>query len=168
MKMTSAQANKLLNRLKDDLNYLLTKEAQSRVFNAAVGEDIEDVRPEYSYINTQAAIDALEKKIRKVKHAINMFNTTTKLPEQGITIDEALILIPQLTKKRNKLNEMKSRLPRTRVNNFRGSNIIDYEIVNYNISQVEEDYDAVVEQLSELQTALDTVNNTETFELDIY
>ena len=63
---------------------------------------------------------------------------------------------------------MKSRLPRTRVNNFRGSNVIDYEIVNYNISQVEEDYDAVVEQLSELQTALDTVNNTETFELDIY
>lgn len=167
MKMTSAQANKLLNRLKDDLNYLLTKEAQSRVFNAAVEEDIEDVRPEYSYINTQAAIDALEKKIRKVKHAINVFNTTTVISEQGITIDEALVLIPQLTKKRNKLNDMKSRLPRTRVNNLRSSNIIDYEIVNYNISQVEEDYDAVVEQLSELQTALDTVNSTETFEITL-
>lgn len=167
MKMTSAQANKLLSKLRDDLLYLLSKESQSRVFNAAVGEDVEDVRPEYSYINTQAAIDTLEKKIRKVKHAINVFNTTTKLPEQGITIDEALILIPQLTKKRNKLNEMKSRLPRTRVNNFRGSNIIDYEIVNYNISQVEEDYDAVVEELSELQTALDTVNNTETFDITL-
>ena len=167
MKMTSAQANKLLNRLKDDLTYLLTKEAQSRVFNAAVGEDIEDVRPEYSYINTQAAIDALEKKIRKVKHAINVFNTTTVLPELGITIDEALILIPQLTKKRNKLNEMKSRLPRTRVNNFRGSNIIDYEIVNYNISQVEEDYDVVVEELAALQTALDEVNNSETLDVTL-
>ena len=167
MKMTSAQANKLLSKLKDDLVYIMTKESQSRVFNAAVGEDVEAVRPEYSYINTQAAIDTLEKKIRKVKHAINVFNTTTVLPEQGITIDEALILIPQLTKKRNKLNEMKSRLPRTRVNNFRGSNIIDYEIVNYNISQVEEDYDAVVEELSELQTALDTVNNTETFDITL-
>lgn len=167
MKMTSAQANKLLNKLKDDLAYILTKEAQSRVFNAAVGEDIEDVRPEYSYINMQAAIDALEKKIRKVKHAINMFNTTTKLPEQGITIDEALILIPQLTKKRNKLNEMKSRLPRTRVNNFHGSNIIDYEIVNYSISQVEEDYDVVVEELAALQTALDEVNNSETLDITL-
>ena len=167
MKMTSAQANKLLSKLKDDLVYIMTKESQSRVFNAAVGEDVEAVRPEYSYINTQATIDALNTKIRKVKHAINVFNTTTKLPEQGITIDEALILIPQLTKKRNKLNEMKSRLPRTRVNNFRGSNIIDYEIVNYNISQVEEDYDAVVEELSELQTALDTVNNTETFDITL-
>ena len=165
--MTSAQANKLLSKLKDDLVYIMTKESQSRVFNAAVGEDVEAVRPEYSYINTQATIDALNTKIRKVKHAINVFNTTTKLPEQGITIDEALILIPQLTKKRNKLNEMKSRLPRTRVNNFRGSNIIDYEIVNYNISQVEEDYDAVVEELSELQTALDTVNNTETFDITL-
>lgn len=167
MKMTSAQANKLLNRLKDDLNYLLTKEAQSHVFNAAVGEDIEDIRPEYSYINTQAAIDALEKKIRKVKHAINVFNTTTVLPELDITIDEALILIPQLTKKRNKLNEMKSRLPRTRVNNFHGSNVIDYEIVNYNISQVEEDYDIVVEELAALQTALDEVNNSETLDITL-
>lgn len=167
MKMTSAQANKLLNKLKDDLNYLLTKEAQSRVFNAAVGEDVEDVRPEYSYIDTQVAIDALEKKIRKVKHAINVFNTTTVLPELDITIDEALILIPQLTKRRNKLNEMKSRLPRTRVNNFRGSNIIDYEIVNYNISQVEEDYDVVVEELAALQTALDEVNNSETLDITL-
>lgn len=167
MKMTSAQANKLLNKLKDDLAYILTKEAQSRVFNAAVGEDIEDVRPEYSYVNTQVAIDALEKKIRKVKHAINVFNTTTVLPELGITIDEALILIPQLTKRRNKLNEMKSRLPRTRVNNFRGSNIIDYEIVNYNISQVEEDYYDVVEELSALQTALDEVNNSETLDITL-
>lgn len=167
MKMTSAQANKLLYKLKDDLAYILTKEAQSRVFNAAVGEDIEDVRPEYSYVNTQAAIDALNTKIRKVKHAINVFNTTTKLPELGITIDEALILIPQLTKKRNKLNEMKSRLPRTRVNNFRGSNVIDYEIVNYNISQVEEDYYDVVEELAALQTALDEVNNSETLDITL-
>lgn len=167
MKMTSAQANKLLSKLKDDLVYIMTKESQSRVFNAAVGEDVEAVRPEYSYVTTQAAIDTLEKKIRKVKHAINVFNTTTVLPEQGITIDEALILIPQLTKKRNKFNEMKSRLPRTRVNNFHGSNIIDYEIVNYNISQVEEDYYDVVEELSELQTALDTVNNTETFDITL-
>ena len=165
MKMTSAQANKLLNKLKDNLAYLLTKEAQSRVFNAAVGEDVEDVRPEYSYVTTQATIDALNTKIRKVKHAINVFNTTTKLPELGITIDEALILIPQLTKKRNKLNEMKSRLPRTRVNNFRGSNVIDYEIVNYNISQVEEDYDVVVEELAELQRGLGEVKNSETVDI---
>lgn len=167
MKVTSAQANKLLNKLRDDLAYITTKEAQSRVFNAAVGEDIENVRPEYSYVNTQAKIDILNTKIRKIKHAINVFNTTTVLPEQGITVDEALVLIPQLTKKKSKLNDMKSRLPRTRVNNFRGSNVIDYEIVNYDISRVEEDYDAVAEQLSELQMALDTINSTETFELGI-
>lgn len=167
MKVTSAQANKLLNKLKDDLTYITVKETQSRVFNAAVGEDIEGVRPEYNYVDTQAAIDALDTKIHKVKHAINIFNSTTVLPEQGITIDEALVLIPQLSKKRSKLSDMKSRLPRTRVNNFRSSNVIDYEIVNYDISAVEKDYDAVVEQLSALQTALDLVNGTVTFELGI-
>ena len=167
MKMTSAQANKILNKLKDDLAYLLTKEAQSRVFNAAVGENIEDIRPDYNYAATQVAIDELDAKIRRVKHTINVFNTTTMLPEQGITIDEALVLIPQLTRERNKLNVMKSRIPRTRVNNLHSSNVIDYEITNYDIGEVEKDYDAIVEQLSKIQTALDFINGTVTFELDI-
>ena len=167
MKVTSAQANKILNKLKDDLAYLLTKEAQSRVFNAAVGENIEDIRHDYNYAATQVAIDELDAKIRRVKHTINVFNTTTMLPEQGITIDEALVLIPQLTRERNKLNVMKSRIPRTRVNNLRSSNVIDYEITNYDIGEVEKDYDAIVEQLSKIQTALDFINGTVTFELDI-
>lgn len=167
MKVTSSQANKILNKLRDDLAYITTKENQSRVFNAAVGEDVEDVRPEYNYADTQTAIDDLDAKIRKVKHTINVFNTTTVLPELGITIDEALVLIPQLSRKKSKLNDMKSRLPRTRVNNFRSSNVIDYEIANYDIAAVEKDYDAVVEQLSKVQTTLDLVNDTVTFELDI-
>lgn len=167
MKVTSAQANKILSKLKDDLAYVLTKEIQSKVFNAAIGEDIEAVRPEYNYAETQTVIADLNAKIRKIKHTINVFNTTTVIPELDITIDEALVLIPQLSKKRNKLNEMKSRLPRTRVNGYRNANIIDYEITNYDISAVEKDYESVVEQLSKLQTALDLVNGTVTFELDV-
>lgn len=167
MTVTSAQANKLLGRLKEQLTAVMSKEKQSCVFNAAMGEDVETVRPAYNYTKTQEVIDELNAKIRKVKHAINVFNSTTVIPEFNITIDEALVLIPQLSKKCAKLSEMKARLPKSRVNGFRGVNIIDYEITNYDISAVEKDYDAVAEELSKLQTALDLVNSTVVFELSI-
>ena len=49
MKYTSAQANKLLKKLNDEYSALLHKEQRSRDFRAAMGEDIESVRPAYDY-----------------------------------------------------------------------------------------------------------------------
>lgn len=45
MKYTSAQANKLLKKLNDEYSALLDKEQRSRDFRAAMGEDVESVRP---------------------------------------------------------------------------------------------------------------------------
>ena len=55
MKYTSAQANKLLKKLNDEYSALLHKEQRSRDFRAAMGEDIESVRPAYDYANTGAS-----------------------------------------------------------------------------------------------------------------
>ena len=52
MKYTSAQANKLLKKLNDEYSALLDKEQRSRDFRAAMGEDIESVRPAYDYAKT--------------------------------------------------------------------------------------------------------------------
>ena len=53
MKYTSAQANKLLKKLNDEYSALLDREQRSRTFRAAMGEDIESVRPAYDYAKTQ-------------------------------------------------------------------------------------------------------------------
>ena len=45
MNYTSAQANKLLKKLNDEYTALLDKETRSRDFRAAMGEDVESVRP---------------------------------------------------------------------------------------------------------------------------
>lgn len=71
MKYTSAQANKLLKKLNDEYSALLDKEQRSRDFRAAMGEDVESVRPAYDYAETQARLAELEGKIRALKHAIN-------------------------------------------------------------------------------------------------
>jgi hypothetical protein len=52
MKYTSAQANKLLKKLNDEYSALLDKEQRSRDFRAAMGEDVESVRPAYDYAET--------------------------------------------------------------------------------------------------------------------
>lgn len=168
MTYTSAEANKLLRKLNDEYFSILDIESQSSMFIAAMGEDIESVRPAYDYTKTQERLDELETKIRKVKHAINIFNTTHTVPGFDMTIDEMLVYIPQLTSRKNKLHAMKSRLPKVREHAVgRNSTIIDYRYANYDIKTVEDDYNAISDVLSEAQTALDVLNNTETMEIDL-
>ena len=49
MRVTSAQAAKLLRQLNDELRALQLKEVNSSSFVAAIQEDIESVRPVYNF-----------------------------------------------------------------------------------------------------------------------
>ena len=169
MKITSVQAAKMLRQLNDELRTLQVREQNSRSFIAALQEDPESVRPEYDYAEMQKAQAEIEIKIRKLKHAVNVFNTTTVIPEFGITIDEMLVYLPQLNAQCSKLSSMKDALPKVREkSNFgQSSNIIDYRYANYDIEQVNKDYTEVSAQLAKAQTALDLINNTTEMEIDI-
>ena len=107
--------------------------------------------------------------MRTVKHAINFFNATHKVEGFDMTIDQMLIFIPQLSKKRSKLYAMKSVLPKSRAETPYGKtvNIIDYSYANYDIKKAEADYEAVSDLLARAQNALDLVNSTVSFEIDI-
>ena len=167
MKMTSAQAAKLLRQFNDELNTLQLREENTKSFPASLGEDPESVRPAYDYQAMQDAQKAVEQKIRKVKHAINVFNTTTVIPEFGFTIDEMLVYLPQLTRRCAKLSVMKDALPKVRENAGygHGNAIIDYRYANYDIMQAEKDYTELFAELSRAQTALDLINNTVEFDI---
>ena len=170
MKVTSSQAAKILRRLVDERNTLSSAESRSCSFNAAVGEDVESVRPVYDYAATQKAIAEVEAKIRKLKHAINLFNVQQTVPGFDMTIDQMLVYLPQLCRQRDKLDEMRSVLPKTRAErSIRATaiNIIDYTYANYDIAEAEKDYNEVSDLLAKAQTALDTVNNTVEFEIEI-
>ena len=148
----------------------MSAEDRSCSFNAAVGEDVESVRPKYDYGATQKAVSELEARIRRLKHAINLFNVQQIVPGFDMTIDQLLVYIPQLSRRRARLDSMRSVLPKARAEvGFRssGSSIIDYTYANYDIERAEQDYNEVSDLLSRAQTALDTVNNTVIFEIDI-
>lgn len=114
MRYTSSEANKLLRRLTEERDALLVKELKSSTFLAAMGEDVDSVRPDYDYAQTQKELEELDRKIRMVKHAINGFNVSHEVQGFDMTIDQMLVYIPQLTSKKKKLSNMKSRLPKQR------------------------------------------------------
>ncbi len=170
MKITSAEAAKLLRKLNEEVESLQLKEANSKEFLAAVGENVEDVRPCYDYGATQLQIDALNEKIRKLKHAINTFNITHVVDGFDMTIDQLLVYIPQLGRKRDKLYNMKNRMPKARENTNafgKTSSIIDYRYINYDLEQVTKDYEATADTLARAQTALDLVNSTMTMDVEL-
>lgn len=170
MKYTSAEAAKLLRKLNEEHNNMKSEENLTKEFVAAVGEDIEEVRPTYNYSETQNKLNELERKIRVVKHAINTFNVRQEVPETGMTIDQILIYIPQLTEKKQKLASMQACLPKRRdfVNTFgRGTAVIDYRYANYDVRAARSDYQKVSDELAKVQTALDRVNSTETMEIEL-
>lgn len=167
MKCTSAEAGKLLKKLTDEQNSILLREISGREFLAAVGEDVESVRPDYDFATTQSDLWTIEEKIRKVKHALNVFNSTTIVPEFDVTIDEMLVLIPQLTAKKFKLAKMKNKLPKVRDQTRTNSAILDYRYLNYDIDAVAAEYERVENMLSRAQNALDAVNMTQILEIEI-
>ena len=167
MTYTSAQANKLLRQLQEERYALISQQDKSSTFVAAITENIEDARPAYDYEATQAQLARLEEKIRVFKHAINTFNLTHEVEGFNLTVDQMLIYIPQLTERKNRLSAMASALPKTRLGSTMRSNIIEYEYANYDVEKAQADYNAVSEELSRAQLALDKLNTTETMEIDL-
>jgi len=167
MKLTSAEANKLLRKLNDDHDALKGMEAESRIFVAATTENLEDARPDYDYDATQRSLADLERQIRTIKHAINRFNVSQAIDESGMTIDQALVYIPQLSDRKRKLAIMRSAQKKKRNESNRSSNLIEYTYANYDVEKAEAEYQATISELARVQNALDLVNSTVSFDIDI-
>ena len=165
MKYTSAQANKLLKKLMNEQAQLERAETLTCSFVAANTEDTESLRPSYDFRQTQAKLEEICSRIRKVKHAINVFNSTTVLPGYDMTIDQVLVYMPQLRQRQATLAQMSSRLPKQRCGHYGSSTIIDYDYANYDIEEVRAESEKLAEEVRNIQTALDVLNNTVEFEI---
>lgn len=78
-------------------------------------------------------------------------------------------MMAQLNNRKNKLDCMRRRLPKERVNPMvsRAKSYVEYEYANYDINKVKADYQQISEEITKIQLALDMCNQTKTFEINI-
>ena len=168
VEFTSASANKYLRRLQDEKDRLLRTEQEVSTYVLAEGEAAEP--PAYDYGAVREKVAQIDGQARAIRHALHRFNMKTVLPERGITIDEALILLAQLSGRKDRLNSLASRQPQERLGNrYFGSSSgpIEYRYANYDVAQAEADYRAVADEIAALQLELDLVNQTEVFSVEL-
>ena len=154
MKITSAYANKLLKSLTDEKSYWEAKEAASRTYVAAVGE--EPVIPEYDYTDVSATLKEIDRKTVIIKHALNLANATAKIPVGDTEMSVDSIMRKCLPKMRESSHAFSSR-----------NAVPEYRYTNYDPELVKQDYERISGEIMEMQIALDRYNQTFLFEADI-
>ncbi|MCD8363805.1 MAG: hypothetical protein LUC98_12770 [Lachnospiraceae bacterium] len=172
MKVTSAYASKILRQLKEEKEYWRSLEMQSSVYTASVDET--PVVPEYDYSEVAARLADIDEKVRRVKHAINLANVSSTVTVNGteMSVDTVLVKMTQLNWRKNILDSMRQRLPKTRVDHafsrYRSANRSpEYEYVNYDLDLVKAQYEQISREIMDIQMALDRHNQTFEFEVEI-
>ena len=99
-------------------------------------------------------------------------NATAKVQvgKQEMSIDGILIRMAQLNKRKAVLDDMRKRLPKTRVygSSFGSSGSSpEYKYINYDLELIRQEYDRISNTIMEMQIALDRYNQTVLFEVDI-
>ena len=165
-KVSPAEVAKRISALREELNDLLRFERESYQYKCVLGEDKESVRPSYDYEATNRRIDELTGEIRKLRHAMNVFNTNTLVPGFDMTVDEILVYLPQLREQKKKLGEMKKApISGRSYDSYRGVN--EYTYSNYSVQKVAEDYRLISEEYAKAHSALDYINVTGEIEVDL-
>lgn len=170
MNITSAYANKLLKKLNEDKEFWLAKESEGYVYVASADED--PVIPDYDYLEVAGHISEIDDKILKIKHALNIANTTGTITYDDITltIDAALVKMSQLNNRKTVLDRMRKQQPKTRISSgylAARKSAPEYQYINYDLELVQQEYDRVDSEISSLQLALDRHNQTREFEVEL-
>ena len=166
---TSASAGKYLKALEEEKANLLRRERECCTY--VVGEGEEPCPPAYDYADTRARVAEIDAKTLRLRHALHLFNGETVLEGPGITIDEALILMAQLSRERQVLASMRARQPRTRLGApswhapARAASV-EWQVASYDPAEADRDWREVSDRIAELQLAVDLANQTITFEAD--
>lgn len=168
--MTSAYANKMLKSLEEDKAFWVNKEEASSTYVVANNE--EPVVPEYDYVQVANTIAEIDEKIAVIKHALNVANATAKVVVGDIemSIDTILIRMAQLNKRKNILDVMRKRLPKSREEqrSYMSRNTVpEYRYINYDLDLIKKEYESVSKTIMEMQMALDRYNQTVQFEVNM-
>ena len=87
-----------------------------------------------------------------------------------MTIDTVLVKMCQLNRRKEMLDNMRKHQPKVRLNTSLYSQrktAPEYQYINYDLEQVQKDYDVIDARIASLQLVLDKYNQTVEFDVDV-
>lgn len=159
--INSSTANKIIRELNEERDRLISFERENMKRSYTKDEAIQDLNgylDNYDFVEHNKKIVALENKIGKLKHAINVFNVNTKLPikDFDITVDKALVLLPMLSARKRTLENMLNTNNLSRRTLVNGT--VEYTEINYNKGEVKRQLKVVNSMINSIQDGIDYVN----------
>ena len=154
---------KELEKYKERNRLLASIEEYNSTYDMCNGEDVDIVRPKYDYEKTQKELKENIEVIMCIKYAIDNALSTFTVPEYNMTLDELKMYIEYLDKRISRLYSLKMR---SFFNRSMGDGIIEYEYRNFDIEEVEKDYDDATLELRRAKDTLYKYLATEEFETD--
>ena len=133
---------------------------------AAVSENERELAPEFDLLAANQKLDELNHTISEIRHARNVFNTTTIVKDTVLTIDAVLVEMAMLEKDMNTFKNLAMAQPKVRNTSF-GSNEIEYKYANFDINDAKSLYEEKRDTLAMLKQKLDYTNSTEVFEINL-
>lgn len=166
MVVTPDAAQKLIKKYEEEKSLIQKNIDKFSTFVVAISEgDPEKLRPSFDLKQSLEELHKINDTIIRIKHARNIFNTHTLIPDLKITIDEALIRMAMLTKEYNKYSAMGNRQEKERQFSLNRSQDIEYSYTNYDIQYAKEVGRKMYEEILFIQEKLNLVNSTYTFEV---
>lgn len=164
MKMSNYEAIKMIKQLTSEKEELqISERANSIVVYSA---DETPPKSSYSFEDTRAQIEAIDKKIRTIKFALAKANTTVLLPNFDITIGEGLVMMAQLQEELRQISPLV-----TYENHFSSYNVstgtLKYTDTLYDVETVRAKKKELYNMITKLQTAIDKANINYEFDINI-
>lgn len=164
MKMSNYEAIKMVKQLTSEKEELqISEKANSIVVYSA---DETPPKSNYSFEDTRAQIEAIDKKIRMIKFALAKANTTVLLPNFDITIGEGLVMMAQLQEELRQISPLVTYENHSSSYNV-STGTLKYTDTLYDVDTVRAKKKELYDMITKLQTAIDKVNINYEFDINI-
>jgi hypothetical protein len=161
MKVCNKEAMKIVKDLEEKKSYIVGEE--ERLCRTFYIQGEEKQKTDYDYAATRTQIAELDKKVRKIKHALAISNCTAVIDDFNISIGEALVYLAQLNDEYDRLSDLAGNTQCTR--EIMQDGLVIYREYYFNVKQVAKEAEELRKQINRLQIAIDRANLTNFIEI---
>jgi len=154
MKLCNAEVIKKIKDLEEQKIIILSDEQKNCTTTYQTETDMIDTG--YDFGKTRTAVENLNKEIMKLKHKLNISNSTVIVEEFGLTIGECLVYMAQLNNEKGVLERLGQIRSKSRATLYNG--IVEYTVTNYDVEICKTELNKIKETVRKLQLAIDRVN----------